>query len=111
MKLSSKLALFCSLLSSAAIANDYSPPINNVDVFRTELTTLSIQNLSNEQVEIDLYGEIFNLIPDSGVKFDCSGYENIELQIKNNDHSYFEIPCQSRVIISELFKNQYRQGE
>jgi hypothetical protein len=111
MKLSSKSVLILGLLSSAVIANEYSPPIENVEVYKTELSTFSIQNLSNEEVEIDLYGETFNLTSASGVQFECSGYENLELQIKNNDHGYFEVPCKSRVVITESFTNQYVQGE
>ncbi len=114
MKLSSKSVLILGLLSSAVIANEYSSPVENVEVYKTELSTLStlsIQNLSNEKVKIDIYGEVFNLTPASGVKFECSGYANLELQIKNNDHGYFEVPCKSRVVISELFTNQYVQGE
>ena len=111
MKLSSKSVLILGLLSSAVIANEYSSPIKNVEVYKTELSTLSVQNLSSEKIEIDLYGKTFNLPPASGVKFECSGYENLELQIKNNDHEYFEVPCKSRVVITESFTNQYIQGE
>ncbi len=111
MKLSSKSVLILGLLSSAVIANEYSSPVENVEVYKTELSTLSIQNLSNEKIEVDLYGETFNLTPASGVQFECSGYDNLELQIKNNDHEYFEVPCKSRVVITESFTNQYAQGE
>ena len=111
MKLSTKSALILGLLSSAAIASEYTAPIENIEVYKTELSTLSIQNLSSEKVEIDLYGETFSLSPASGVQFECSGYEHLELQIKNKDHDYFEIPCQSRVVITESFTNQYVQGE
>ena len=111
MKLSNKSVLILGLLSSAVIANEYSSPVKNVEVYKTELSTLSVQNLSSEKIEIDLYGKIFNLSPASGVKFECSGYENLELQIKNNDHGYFEVPCKSRVVITESFTNQYAQGE
>lgn len=111
MKLSSKLALTLGLLSSAVIANEYSSQVENVEVYKTELLTLSIQNFSNEKIEVDLYGETFNLTPASGVQFECSGYDNLELQIKNNDHEYFEVPCNSRVVFTESFTNQYAQGE
>jgi hypothetical protein len=110
MKLSSKSALILGLLSTVVIASEYSSPIENVEVHKTGLSTLSIQNLSIEKVEIDLYGEGFNLESMSGVKFECSGYEKIELQIKNNEHEYFEVPCNSRVMITESFTNQYVQG-
>jgi hypothetical protein len=111
MKLSSKSALILGLLSTAVIANEYSSPLENVEVYKTELSTLSIQNLSNEKIEIDLYGENFNLEPASGVKFECLGYEKLELQIKSNDHEYFEVFCKSRVVFTESFTNQYMSGE
>jgi len=111
MKINSKLVLILGLLSSAVIANEYSSPIENVKVYKTELSTLSIQNLSSEKVKIDIYGENFNLDPASGVKFECSGYEKLEIKIENNDHEYFEALCKSRVVITELFTNQYVQGE
>ena len=110
MKLSSKSVLTFGLLSFAVIGNEYSSPIENVTVYKTELSTLSIQNFSRENVEVDLYGEKFTLTPASGIQFECSSYENIELQVKNNVHDYFEIPCSSRVIFTELFSNQYPKG-
>jgi len=111
MKLSNKLTLILGLLCSNVNANENSSPIDNIEIFTTELSTLSIQNLSKETVEIDIYGETINLIPASGVQFECSSYENLELQFKNNDHEYFETPCQARIVISELFTNQYAQGK
>lgn len=111
MKICSKSALILGLLSSAVIANEYSSPIKNVEVYKTDLSTLSIQNLSNEKVAIDLYGEAFSLSPASGIQFECLGYDYLELQIKNNDHEYFEVPCKSRVVFTESFNNQYEQGE
>lgn len=111
MKLSRKSALILGLLSTAVIASEYTSPVKNVEVYKTELSTLSIQNLSSEEIEIDLYGEVFNLTPASGVKFECAGYTYLEIQIKNNDHEYFEIPCKSRLVITELFSNQYVKGE
>lgn len=110
MKLSYKSALFFGLLSSAVMASEPLSLIQNIDTFKTELSTLSIQNISSEKIEIDIYGETVSLLPASGIKFECSGYENIALQIKNNDHDFFEVPCQSRVVINESFKNQYSNG-
>ena len=111
MKLSRKSALILGLLSTAVFANEYNSPLENVEVYKTELSTLSIQNLSSEKIEIDLNGENFNLDPASGVKFECSGYEKLELQIKNNDHEYIEVPCKSRLVFTESFTNQYAKGE
>ncbi|MGR5461269.1 hypothetical protein [Vibrio alfacsensis] len=111
MKLSSKFFLISGLLSTAVSAIEYSIPLENIEVYKTELSTLSIQNLSSEKIEIDLYGENFKLAPASGVKLECSGYEELELQVKNNDHEYFEVACKSRVVFTESFTNQYAQGE
>ena len=111
MKISSKSVLILGLLSSAVVANEYHSPVENVEVYKTELSTLSIHNLSHEKIEIDLYGETVNLPPASGVQFECLGYSNLELQIKNNDHEFFEVPCSSRVVFTESFYNQYTQGE
>jgi hypothetical protein len=111
MKLIKKSALILGLLSSAVVANEYSSPLNNIKVFKTKSSTLSIQNYSNQNVEIDLYGEIFNLTAASGIQFECTGYDTLELQIKNNDHEYFEVPCMSRVVFTESFTNQYMQGK
>lgn len=111
MKATSKLILIVSCFSSFVIADENPSVIKNVDVFQTKDSTLSIQNLSIEDVKIEIYGEVLDLSPTSGIQFECSGYENVELQIKNNDHEYFEVPCQSRVIFNEVFKNQYSQGE
>lgn len=111
MKLSNKAALILGLLSSAVIANEHNLPINNVEVKNTELSTLSIQNLSSEVIEIDLYGESFSLNQASGIQFECAGYNALELKIKNNVHDYFEIPCNSRVVFTESFTNQFKQGE
>ena len=106
MKLTNKSVLIFGLLSINAFANEYIPPIENITVYKTDSPTLSIQNLSKDSVEIDIYGEYFNLTPSSGIKFECLGYENLELQIKNNIHDYFEVPCKSRVLITEQFTNE-----
>ena len=111
MKLCSKSVLFVTVLSSTVVAGEYLSPIENVEVFISDASTLSVQNLSTEQVEIDLYGELFSLAPASGLQYECSGYDSLELIIKNNEHEYFEVPCQSRIVINATFANQLQQGE
>ena len=111
MKFSSKLALILGLLSTVVLARGYNSPVENVEVYKTELSTLSIQNFSSEKIKIDIYGENFNLDPASGVNFECSGYEKLGLQIQSNDYEYFEVPCKSRVVLTESFTNQYVQEE
>jgi hypothetical protein len=111
MKLSSKSCLILGLFSSFVIAN---PPIlsmENIEVNETDALTMSIQNLSNNMVSIDLYGEVIDVSPASGVQFECAGYENLEVQIIDNDHDYFEVPCKSRIVFTEDFTNQYQRGE
>lgn len=105
------LALILTLFSSTAIANEYSSPVNNVDIYSSELTSLSIHNFSSEIVEIDIHGSIFYLVPASGAQLNCYSYEQLELQFKHNDHEYFQVPCKSRVVISEYFTNQYSAGK
>ncbi len=109
MKRSNQLLLILGLFASGVIASEYRAPIENIKVYKTELSTLSIQNLSNERIEVDIYGENFILDSVSGIQFECSGYENLELQIKNNDHDYFEVPCKSRVVFTDSFINQNAQ--
>ena len=105
------LALPFTLLSSVVIASEYTSPVDNINVYSTELTTLAIQNFSNGVVEIDIHGKIFNLAPASGAQLNCSGYKQLELQVRHNDHEYFQVPCNSRVVINESFTNQYAKGE
>ena len=113
MKLISKSALILGLLSSDVIASEYISSIENIEVTKTDLLTLSIHNLSREkiEIEIDIYGETINLSPASGIQYECSEYEFLELKIRNNEHEYFEVPCRSRVVITESFTNQYKKGE
>ncbi|GAD90813.1 hypothetical protein VHA01S_056_00300 [Vibrio halioticoli NBRC 102217] len=111
MKFSSKVALMLGVISSAALANEIVAPLDGVEVVITQLPTLSIQNISNETVSINIYGETLKLAPTSGVQYACKGYHDLELQVLNNDHDYFEVPCQSKVVFTELFKNQRKQGE
>lgn len=111
MKLNSKIALILGLTSSVVFASEYKSPLDNVKVYDTELQTLSIQNLSDEKVEIEIYGKYLVLQPASGIKFDCESYDNLELQIKNNFNDYFDVPCKSRVVFSEFFANEIKQGE
>ena len=111
MKLNSKLALFLGVLSFSVISSEHISPLENVNVFKTELSNLSIQNISSENIEVDLYGETFDLAPASGLRFECAGYKIIELQIKKNDHDFFEVPCNSRIVFTESFNNQFVTGE
>ncbi|CAI89300.1 MULTISPECIES: hypothetical protein [Pseudoalteromonas] len=103
-----KFPLAAGLLFSAlANAGDLPSPIKNVDVYHTDSNYLSIQNLSIDTVKIDIYGEIFTVLPASGVSFECNSYYSLELLFKNNVHDFFEVPCQSRVVINERYQNKY----
>lgn len=111
--MNSILALTLGLLSTAVIASEYNSPVKNIDVYEKDLPSLSIHNISNEEVQVDILGQVFSLIPLSGVSFECLVDDNLELQFKGSDslafknHPYFEVPCQSRVVINALFTNQY----
>lgn len=107
MKQISKAILISGLLSTTALAT----PIVGVDVSQTHLQYLSIQNISDETIKIDIYGEELTLEPVTGVRFECSGYEFLELQFSNLSHDYFEVPCASLVKINESFKLDVDQGE
>ena len=111
MKRFSKSMLVLCLLSPTVFSTEYLSPVQNIQVTLTDSAALSIQNFSSEQVVFDIYGETIKLVPASGIQFECLGYETLELQIKNIDHDYFEIPCQSRVVIGESFTTELAQGE
>tara|TARA_Y100000588_G_scaffold253945_1_gene268465 strand:- start:842 stop:1177 length:336 start_codon:yes stop_codon:yes gene_type:complete len=111
MKFGHKSALFLGLLSSSVLANDHISPLENVGVFETEEPMLSIRNYSDETVVIDIHGDNFQLTSGVNLLFNCSGYEFLQLEITNNDHEFFEVPCSSRVEFNESFKNQRTQGE
>lgn len=110
MKRFNQLAIALALISSGVIASDYSLPLENINVLDTESPSLSMHNLSNEIIELDVYGKQIILPPTSGVQFNCESNQTLELQVKGNDHSYFEVPCQSRVVFDALFTNQYSEG-
>lgn len=83
-------------------------PIENIFVYHSKYSFLSVQNLSNEEVEIEIYDKELVLPPDSGIQFECAGYENLVLLVKYNLHGHFEIPCQSRVVIDTAFEHQFK---
>ncbi len=107
MKLSNSLLLILGVSSFATVANEYHSPLADVVVMRSTQSQLSIQNVSNETVTLDIYGDIFTLKPTSGLQYQCAGYDYLELQVKNNQHDYFEVPCQSEVIFGEQFNHQF----
>jgi len=103
-----RLALVAGFFaSSVTIAADFPSSISNVDVFKTDSAKLSIQNLSQETVNIDVYGEVFELVPSSGLSFECAAYSDLELLFKDTVHDFFEVPCKSRVVINEHYQNSY----
>lgn len=111
MKFSRTIALGLGCLSSLVWADELISPLPSVNLITTESHALSIQNLSPENVSIDIYGDVIELVPASGIQYQCQGYAYLELQILNNEHDYFEVPCQSTVIFENEFKNQSKQGE
>lgn len=107
MKFDKSLLTIGFLASFALNAAQLPSPIENVDVYETHSKYLSIHNLSQTTAKIDIYGTIFEIKPASGVSYECESYEKLELSFKYNNHGYFEVPCQSRILINENFKNQY----
>ncbi len=112
MRLSNKITLCLGIISLSAFANAADDLLlKNIEINDTDVNILSIQNLSKEHIEIDIYGTILSLSPISGVNFDCVNNAYLELQVKNNNHDYFEVQCQSRVIFTENFTNEIKLGE
>lgn len=105
MKLNKIVLLSTLLLSTAALANSLSSPVKNIDVVKTTASHLSVQNLSDETVNVNIFGDEVKLSSGTGAAFDCKGYDELELVIGNGLHDFFEVPCQSKVIINESFKN------
>lgn len=101
------LAIIAGLFSfNVAVAEEIITPIPNVEVHSTKSNKLSIQNLSYETIKIDIYGKELNLQPASGVTFQCEGYKYLEILFSDLVHDYFEVPCQSQVVINESFESQ-----
>ena len=101
-----RAALLLGLVSSYSFAMDSTSVIKEVVVSKTDNSVLSIQNLSSTELLIDIYGKEFTIEPASGLSFECEGYSDLEIQLKNVVHDYFEVPCKSRVVFSENFNVQ-----
>lgn len=109
--------LLFSVLPSMVMANEDnysldsysldSYPLDNIKVYNTESSTLSIQNFSHEVIEFEIYGEAFSLSPASGMKYNCLSYDQLAIKVINNDHSYFEVACNAKLVFENLFTNQY----
>lgn len=89
------------LFSPVAISGEVLSPISYVDVFDSNNDSLSIKNISTKNVEIDIYGDVVMLSPASGVIFSCGAYSHLEFKFKDISHDYFEVHCQSKVVINE----------
>lgn len=99
-----RTALFFGLISLNVAAQDVFPPIENVSVSSTDSNTLAVHNFSASSVFIDIYGNKFEISASSGLSFQCEGYQQLEIQVQDLNHDYFETPCNSRVIFDENFK-------
>lgn len=102
MKLCST-ALTIGLLSFGALANT-ALPIQDVSVTKTSNNFLSLQNLSNSEIKLDIYGIKVELVPGTGSVFNCDGYEFLEIIIEDEIHDFFEVSCSAQVIFSEDFR-------
>ena len=101
----SALAFF----STASFAEERSSSIPFITVHQTEVKTLLLHNFSNEEVSISIYGEILLLPPASGSQFNCQGYSDIAVEFLRIEHDFFEIPCNSRMVIEASFTQQYSE--
>lgn len=99
-------ALFLGLVSSYSFAMNSTSVMKEVTISNTDNSVLSIQNLSSTELLIDIYGKEFTIEPASGLSFECEGYSDLEIQLKNVVHDYFEVPCKSRVVFGENFNAQ-----
>lgn len=111
MKFTRNVALVLGLISSTALANEIVSPLGAVQVTPTESSTLSIQNLSAAAISLVIYDDTVELQPASGIQYECKGYAQLELQIQQHEHDYFEVPCQSKVVFTEAFHSNARQGK
>lgn len=105
-----KLALVATvslMTAGAAMADSLASPIANISVTETKNNHHSIQNLSPYTTSFEVNGELISLKPSSGVSLDCKFYSELELIIKNVEHDYFVVPCQSKVVIQPTFKIKY----
>lgn len=111
MKFSFYLVFILGVMPIFSSANEYITQVKGIQVNYEDSSNLSIQNLSSEEVKIGIFGNYFVLKSASGLKFECAGYENIEIQIISYDYKFFEVPCNSKVIFSESFNNEMVVGE
>lgn len=102
--------LFISLLllSFQLYANVLDTPLVNVLVTETKSVQLSILNQSSEVIELDIYGEALSLVPASGLFYNCTGYNSLEITVLNNSHDFFEVPCSSKITFKPNFTNQFK---
>ncbi len=100
-----QLALPILLLALNLMANDYKNSMPNIKVSKSNESTLSIQNLSNENLEIDILGNILNLKPTSGLIFACSNNETFLIGFKTKSYNFIEVQCKSNILINESHVN------
>lgn len=100
-----KLALALILLTSSIIANDYKSSITNIEVSKSNEKSLYIQNLSTENVEIDIQGNILNLKPSSGLIYECSDNETFLIGFQNKSYDFIEVQCKSNILINKSYIN------
>ncbi len=104
MRLIKQNTLLCILFPCFAFAENIIST-KQVSIYQTDLPTLSIHNLSPEEVTLDLSGQTVSIPSSSGVKLDCLGYNNLGLQFQNETQDYMDVECSSRIIINESFRN------
>lgn len=102
MKRLSLLSLCCVLSTHAFSQNE--SPLPGVEYSSSDNTTLSVHNLSSDEITIDIYGKNFILQSGSGLAFECESQPYVEIQVKGMVHDYFEVSCPSRVTFTEAFQ-------
>ncbi|MDO6620853.1 hypothetical protein [Shewanella sp. 6_MG-2023] len=99
-----KCSFLAILLALSFQAKSQDIPLANVTV-ESIITNekMEINNLSNESFTIDLYGKQFQLVPTSGLTFECQGNTYIEILLPETIHDYFEVECHSKVTFTPSF--------
>ena len=97
------IALLISIIVSSAVATDYKSQVENIEVSKSNGKFLSIQNLSTETVEFYILGNFYILKPTTGLSYLCTEYETVVLEFKNISHDFFEISCQSNLLINKNY--------
>ena len=96
-----KLILCLSFLSSLTYANEQKSPVENISINQNNVNNFTIQNLSSVVFKVTIFSDDFNIKPNSGLIFECSDFHYVSLDIKEINHDFFEVPCQTTLVVEE----------